>query len=245
MMMKKTVLAVVTISLLGLAGCSAVSTAVSKRNLDVQTKMSDTIFLEPAAERSVYLQIRNTSTEQGLAIEPKLRQALQSKGMVISTNPDTAQYWVQANVLSIGKMDLRDAQSALLSGYGAGALGATALAGAMAYNSSSGGAVLGAGLVGALAGVAADAMVEDTNYTMITDLQIAQKSPKGVAVTTNNLAMLKQGNSGGQIQTSTQTGERHKYQTRVVSNANQVNLDFVDAQPVLEDQLAASLSGLF
>ena len=89
-MMKKTVLAVVTVSMLGLAGCSAVHTAVAKRNLDVQTKMSETIFLEPAAERTVYLQIRNTSTEQDLSLEPKLRQALQNKGMSISTNPDTA-----------------------------------------------------------------------------------------------------------------------------------------------------------
>ena len=120
-MMKKTVLAVVTVSMLGLAGCSAVHTAVAKRNLDVQTKMSETIFLEPAAERTVYLQIRNTSTEQDLSLEPKLRQALQNKGMTISTNPDTAQYWIQANVLSVGKMNLRDAENTLISGYGAGA----------------------------------------------------------------------------------------------------------------------------
>ena len=115
--------------MLGLAGCSAVHTAVAKRNLDVQTKMSETIFLEPAAERTVYLQIRNTSTEQDLSLEPKLRQALQNKGMTISTNPDTAQYWIQANVLSVGKMNLRDAENTLISGYGAGAFGAAAAAG--------------------------------------------------------------------------------------------------------------------
>ncbi|MFK0666679.1 complement resistance protein TraT [Aeromonas salmonicida] len=243
--MKKTVLALVTISILGLSGCSAVHTAVSKRNLDVQTKMSETIFLEPATERTVYLQLRNTSTEQGMAIEPKLRQALESKGMVISNNPDTAQYWIQANILSVGKMDLRDAQNALLSGWGAGAMGAAAGAGVLAYNSSSSGAALGAGLVGALAGVAADAMVEDTNYTMITDLQIAEKAPTGVTVTTDNIAMLKQGSSAGKVQTSSAQGNRHKYQTRIVSNANQVNLDFKDAKPVLEDQLANTLSGFF
>ncbi|MGL5130076.1 MAG: complement resistance protein TraT [Aeromonas popoffii] len=244
-MMKKTVLAVVTVAIFGLSGCSAVHTAVTKRNLDVQTKMSETIFLEPTAERTVYLQLRNTSTEQSVAVEPKLRQALQNKGMVISSNPDTAQYWIQANVLSVGKMDLRDSQNALLSGYGAGAVGAAAAAGAVAYNSSSNGAALGAGLVGALAGVAADAMIEDTNYTMITDLQIAEKTLTGVTVTTDNVAMLKQGSSGGKVQTSTEQGSRHKYQTRIVSNANQVNLDFKDARPVLEDQLANSLAGLF
>lgn len=244
--MKKTVLAaLVTVSMLGLAGCSAVHTAVNKRNLDVQTKMSETIFLEPSAERTVYLQLRNTSTEQGMAIEPKLRQALQNKGMIISNNPDTAQYWIQANVLSVGKMDLRDSQHALLQGYGAGAMGAAAAASAVAYNSSSNGAALGAGLVGALAGVAADAMIEDTNYTMITDLQIAEKAPAGVTVTTKDNTSLKQGSSGSKEQSSTATGNRHKYQTRIVSNANQVNLDFKDAKPVLEEQLANTLSGLF
>ncbi len=244
-MMKKSVLAVVTVAMFGLAGCSAVHTAVTKRNLDVQTKMSETIFLEPTVERTVYLQLRNTSTEQGMTIEPKLRQALQNKGMVISNNPDTAQYWIQANVLSVGKMNLRDAQNALLSGYGAGAIGAAAAAGAVAYNSSSNGAALGAGLVGALAGVAADAMVEDTNYTMVTDLQIAEKAPAGVTVTTKDHTSLKQGSSGSKEQSSTATGNRHKYQTRIVSNANQVNLDFKDAKPVLEDQLANTLAGLF
>ena len=34
------------------ASCSTVHTVVSKRNLDVQTKMSDTIWLEPAAPKS-------------------------------------------------------------------------------------------------------------------------------------------------------------------------------------------------
>ncbi|MGL4749202.1 MAG: complement resistance protein TraT, partial [Shewanella sp.] len=74
---------------------------------------------------------------------------------------------------------------------------------------------------------------------------IAEKAPAGVKVTTDNIAMLKQGTSGGKVQTSTAQGNRHKYQTRIVSNANQVNLDFKDAKPILEDQLANSLAGLF
>ena len=35
------------------------------------------------------------------------------------------------------------------------------------------------------------------------------------------------------MQTSTETGNQHKYQTRVVSSANKVNLKFPEAQPVL------------
>ena len=49
--------------LLIFVSCSTMHTVVSKRNLDVQTKMSDTIWLEPAAanEKTVFIQIRNTS----------------------------------------------------------------------------------------------------------------------------------------------------------------------------------------
>lgn len=246
-MMKKLVLAVMSIGLFGLTGCSAVHTAVTKRHLDVQTKMSETIFLEPTAERTVYLQLRNTSTEQEMVVEPKLRQALQNKGVVISNNPDTAHYWIQINIRSVGKMNLRDTENALQSGYGAGALGAAAAAGAVAYNSSSEGTVFGLALIGALAGAAADAMIEDTNYTMITDLQIVERAPApdGVAVITKENAFLTQGTSGAKEQFSTSRGNRYKYQTRIVSNANQVNLDFNDAKPVLEAQLANSLAGLF
>ncbi|MFM4810606.1 complement resistance protein TraT, partial [Aeromonas hydrophila] len=46
-------------------------------------------------------------------------------------------------------------------------------------------------------------------------------------------------------QSSTTTSARKKYQTRIVSNANQVNLDFKDAKPVLEAQLAGAVAGLF
>ncbi|WP_394814652.1 complement resistance protein TraT [Streptomyces chisholmiae] len=46
------------------------------------------------------------------------------------------------------------------------------------------------------------------------------------------------------MQTSQQDGDRHKYQTRIVSNANKVNLKFEEAKPVLEQQLAKSISNI-
>ncbi|EIX7312562.1 complement resistance protein TraT, partial [Escherichia coli] len=52
------------------------------------------------------------------------------------------------------------------------------------------------------------------------------------------------GTSGAKVQTSTSTGNQHKYQTRVVSNANKVNLKFEEAKPVLEDQLAKSIANI-
>ncbi|KAB3425663.1 complement resistance protein TraT, partial [Escherichia coli] len=39
-------------------------------------------------------------------------------------------------------------------------------------------------------------------------------------------------------------GNQHKYQTRIVSSANKVNLKFEEAKPVLEDQLAKSIANI-
>ncbi|WP_236942907.1 MULTISPECIES: complement resistance protein TraT, partial [unclassified Escherichia] len=85
-------------------------------------------------------------------------------------------------------------------------------------------------------------MVEDINYTMVTDVQIAERT--SAQVTTDNVAALKQGTSGYKVQTSSETGNQHKYQTRIVSSANKVNLKFEEAKPVLEDQLAKSIANI-
>ncbi len=85
-------------------------------------------------------------------------------------------------------------------------------------------------------------MVQDVNFTMVTDLQISERSK--AAVTTDNVAALSQGTSGVKLQTSSEQGNRLKYQTRVVSNADKVNLKFETAKPVLEAQLAKSIAGI-
>ncbi|MGP6996927.1 complement resistance protein TraT, partial [Klebsiella pneumoniae] len=176
------------------------------------------------------------------SLQAKIASAVTSKGYQVVSNPDTAGYWIQANVLKADKMDLRESQGWLSRGYEGAVTGAALGAGITAYNSSSAGATLGVGLAAGLVGMAADAMVEDVNYTMITDVQIAERTK--TQVQTDNVAVLRQGTSGAKVQTSTETGNQHKYQTRVVSNANKVNLKFPEAQPVLEDQLAKSIANI-
>jgi len=225
-----------------LSGCSAMTTAIKKRNLEVKTQMSQTVWLEPSSQKTVYIQVRNTSDKDMSDLQTLIGKDLIAKGYQLSNSPDTAYYWVQANVLKAEKMDLRETQGFLSNGY-EGAVGAAGLgAGISAYNGNSGGAILGVGLAAGLAGMAADAMVEDTNYTMVTDLQISEQSKANV--TTDNVAALRQGTSGIKLQTSSESGNRMKYQTRVVSNANKVNLKFEEAKPVLEAQLAKSVAGI-
>ncbi|PAV08358.1 conjugal transfer protein TraT [Arsenophonus sp. ENCA] len=240
---KRLILVSFITSSLALTGCSAVSTAVKKRNLEVKPQMSETIWLDPTSQKTVYLQIKNTSDKEMSGLPNLIRKAVEAKGYTVVNNPNAAYYWIQANVLKADKMDLRDAQRFLSQGYEGAALGAAVGASAMAYNVDSTGGVLGVGLAAGLIGAAADAMVEDVNYTMITDLQISALS-KNNNVTVNDTARLKQGNSGSQLQTSTETTNRHKYQTRIVSNANKVNLKFEEAKPELENQLAKSIANI-
>jgi len=232
----------IVLASLTLSGCSAMSTAIKKRNLEVKTQMSETIWVEPSNQKTVFLQIKNTSDKDMSDLTTKIAADLRAKGYNVVSAPDSAYYWIQANVLKADKMDLRESQSFLTQGFQGAAMGAALGAGITAYNTSSAGATLGVGLASGLIGLAADSMVEDVNYTMVTDIQISERTKANV--TTDNIAALRQGTSGAKIQTSTDTGNQHKYQTRIVSNANKVNLKFEEAKPVLETQLAKSIANI-
>ena len=45
--------------------------------------------------------------------------------------------------------------------------------------------------------------------------------------------------------TSNSSSNMEKYSTRVLSTANQVNLDFKSAIPILEDELGKVVGGIF
>ncbi|GGD28189.1 conjugal transfer complement resistance protein TraT [Franconibacter pulveris 1160] len=242
MSFKKLAAVSVVLTAFALSGCGAMTTAVKKRNLEVKTQMSETVWLEPSSEKTVYIQVKNTSDKDMSNLQTLIANDLSAKGYKVTSSPDTAYYWVQANVLKADKMDLRESQNYLKSGYEGAAMGAALGAGITAYNSNSSGAALGVGLAAGLIGLAADAMVEDVNYTMVTDLQISERSK--AAVTTDNIAALRQGTSGIKLQTSSEQGNRAKYQTRVVSTANKVNLKFEEAKPQLEAQLAKSVANI-
>ena len=219
--------------------CSTMHTVISKRNLDVQTKMSDTIWLEPAAtnEKTVFIQIRNTSGKN-LNIEQKITNILASKGYRIVNDPSEAKYWLQANILKVDKVNLDSdngfSDAVLGAGIG-GVLGAQRSGGAYT--------ALGWGLAGAAIGTLADALVSDTAYAMVTDILITEKTGRNVQTSTRN--SVKQGNSGSMTSTSTASSNMEKYSTRVLSTANQVNLNFNSAIPILEDELGKVVGGIF
>lgn len=235
------------ISVLSLSGCAATHVAISKRELDVQTKMSATVFLDPVAssQRSVLVQIRNTSDKPNFDIQHDISSALQAKGYRVVDDPEQAHYILQANILQVGKSDRSAAESALGGGYGGGIAGGFTGAALSGMTGGSGRNMLGAGLVGALVGTVADAAVKDVYYSAITDVQIKERLAKGKKAQLDSLHNLNQGTSGGTTVTYQDDTDFRAYQTRILSSANKVNLEFDEAAPALKQGLVRSLSGAF
>ena len=234
---------VVTLSMLG---CGALSTSVEKRNLNVQTRMSDTIYLEPAApeQQIVWVRVRNTSDKTDFNIESEIVNSLQSKGYRITKRPDDAKYWLDAVVKSVTSTSNSSADQALGGGFGGAVLGG-ALGAATSNHADQGkGAVLGA-LAGAAVGAVADSLVQDITFMAVVDIQITEKLSHGAVVKSDSEQKLSQGASGTQHQVTTNTGNSMKYQSRVVATANKANLKYEEAGPKLREGIVRSLSGLF
>ncbi len=237
-----------TISVLLLSACAATHTAIHKRNLDVQTKMSATIFLDPvpADHLTLFLQIKNTSDKAGLDLGPVIRQNIENKGYKVVDKLEQAHYLLQVNVLQVGRCDLREVQHALGQGFGS-VLGGTlagAAVGSVASKHSGKGAVVG-GLVGAAVTTVADAMVQDVVYSVVSDVQISERVGYSTEVKQKTRSKLKQGINGMQEMVSTEKVNWKRYQTRIISTANKVNLKFEKAAPELVAGLSRAITGLF
>ncbi len=237
---KKILSGLILLFFLGLNGCVATHTAISKRDLDVQTKMSKTIFLDPVAEdkKTVFVQVRNTSGNPNFDLQRSLNWELNNRGYTIVNNPDEAQFMVQTNVLQVGKANLNEVDSVLDSGFGGGLLGA-AITGASGGGSR---AVVGGGLAGAALGVALDAMTKDICYTVVTDVQISERTHATVKEKVNS--HLSQGTHSNRVVTSTENSHWKRYQTRIVSSANKVNLQLEEAMPELAYGISNSIAGI-
>ncbi|MCL6609553.1 MAG: complement resistance protein TraT [Geminicoccaceae bacterium] len=243
--------ALLVLALFALTGCAATYTAVAKRNLDVQTKMTDTIFLDPVApaERTVFVEVKNTSDKPDLDLAGPIRERIASRGYQVVDDPRRARYILQANVLQAGRTSETAAEQMYGRGYGAPITGA-AVGGTAGYvigKAAPGNAAvwgLGGAVVGGLAETVAGAAVQDVTYSIITDIQIQERAP-GEVVSETRRGTVRQGRSGEIAQTSSRTTDMRRHTTRVMSMANKVNLEWAEAAPQLVDGLTRVVAGIF
>ena len=224
--------------LVALSGCAATVTQLRYGDLDVQNKMTQTIFLEPVApaQRTVFVQVRNTS-DKPFDIEYQVKAAIASRGYRVVDDPNQAHYMLQANVLSVGMVDKAAYETAMGAGFG-GVVGGVVAGGLIGGNT---GAAVGGLTMGVLEAVTS-ASTKVNWYAVITDLQVSERA-RGVSQTFTSVAPQGAGQSITQQQSST-VGWR-KYQTRISSSARKVNLAFEEALPLLRQGITQSVAGIF
>ena len=104
-----------------LTGCAATSVALGKKDLEVQTKTSTSVFVDPVSrdKRSVYLDVRSGVMEfdrNAFSRVIKDQFAASDKGYRIVDDPDQAHFQMLVYVLNLEEANLSAAHSALQEG---------------------------------------------------------------------------------------------------------------------------------
>jgi hypothetical protein len=237
--------AIIGLVLLCIISCSATTKYIKHGKLETQTRMSETIFLDPISEaqKTVLLQIRNTTGKSGLDITNKLKEEIEAKGYRIVNDPAKANIMIQANILQAGKATMEDPFQTLTGGYGSALAGAATGAAVVGALGGSGRSMAGGAVAIGAVEYFSDAMVQVVVFSMITDLQISERA-EGAFVTESSNAKLKQGTSGSKSSSWEQKTNWKRYQTRIVSTAKKTNLKFEQAEPELTNGLVKSISGI-
>lgn len=228
-----------------MVGCASARLKLSKGQLDVQTKMSETLFIDPPESedaKTFYLQARNTS-DKDFDISENLRRALIAKGYRTVSQAARAHFVIQVNVLQVGKSSQTAADTWFYRGYGS--------AGGMLQDAAYvGGATeakefVGLGLLGDVTSLISDSVVKDVYFSAITDVQIKERLRKGQKGATVSQHSNQSGTSGYVFSRVEEKSDWKISQTRILSFANKVNLEFETAAPELKKALVQSVAGVF
>jgi hypothetical protein len=237
---------IATLIIASLASCSAIHTSVAKRDLDVQTKLSTSIFVDPvpAAKRKIYLEVRSAVMEfDRNAFRKALSHQLvnSGNGYTLVDDPEMSQYRMSVFVRNLEKSTPEAVASALGAGYqGAGIGVAASLATGGSYRNA-----VGTGLLVGLGSTVANAFVQDVMYLLVADIQIKERAKKGVIVRRDSKVNSKISDDGSTTQTYSEATNLKEYRTRVVTTANKANLELEEAQPLMFDKTAYAMSAFF
>ena len=234
-------------SVSSLTGCSSTVRAIKNKDLAVEAKMSDTIFLDAEVltnSPQVFVRVANTSDFQDVDFSDLLKKGLTHQGHVIVNKANGVQYQVAANLLYMGqKKDGMDSDAILRAGFGGGVLGAGVAA-------VSGSSWQGAGAAGLLAGVAVaggEALIGGVfhvdEYLGVVDIQIKEEVEGGVTGTQD--AQMQNGMNTNVQTTRNIKSSKQEYRTRIVVTAKQTRMDRAEAVGVISERLAAQIAGLF
>ncbi|MEK6632877.1 MAG: complement resistance protein TraT [Nitrospirota bacterium] len=224
--------------------------SVSAGNIkDTDLIASNTFFLPPSTHKTVFVQARNSSDNQGVSFHD-LVSRLTAKGYEVVQDHSVAHYIVLANIVycNITKPEM-PVEAMVAGGYGSG-FGSKMMSGLQGLS----GMASMAGPQGAMAGAAASMglnaiegigsavgslfsssssspkMPDDVNYACIADIQITEQG---------------QGDSAPVPAKSGAGQQPGVYQTRLAADVHQKKLDEAEATPLLQQKLSAAVAGNF
>jgi hypothetical protein len=209
---------------------------------------SNTIFLDPNMNRTIYVQLRNTSENQGLTLN-EIDSKLAVKGYQLMKDPGQANYWLQAKVIYCHKAaDSVTPEAVAKAGFGAGiSSGGTTM---VTANTSPGGgmagmfggtgavdmnammrmAMAGRGMEGGFPGMQPPPKEEGVTYLCVADVQITDRK----------IGKTIGGSAAGQ-----DAGAPKVQQMRTVGHVRQKDLDIPEATPIIADKITTGITGLF
>lgn len=231
-----------------LAGCAATNTALTKKDLDVQTKTSTAIFIEPVAvaKRTVYVDVKSGVPEFDRAVFKKLLKesfAINDNHYQLIDDPDSAQFTLSAYVLNLEKASPSASSQALNRGFEGSGLLLGAAAGGAARGDWKGAAA--GGVVGAGVDLISGALVKDVTFMLVCDVQIRERTKNGAVVKRATDISTKVSDQGYTQQSVDETSNMKEYRTRIVTTANKANLKLEEASEPIYKKTAAAISGFF
>ncbi|HAC88312.1 MAG TPA: conjugal transfer protein TraT [Gammaproteobacteria bacterium] len=237
--------------LLALGGCAATQVALGKKDLEVQTRTSTAIFVDPVAQdkRTIYLDIRSGVMEfDRRAFKQFVSEQFtqfNDSGYRLVDDPNAAQFQMVAYVLNLEKASPTAAEAALGQGYQGGAIAAGAAIGAASNSSNRYTGAATGGVLGGAVELVSGALVEDVTYMLVCDVQIKEKAADGAFVRRDTQIDTKVSDAGSSRQTVSEVSTMKEYRTRIVTTANQANLELEDAQEEMFKKTAYAFAGFF
>lgn len=201
---------------------------------------SNSIFLPPSSDRTVYVELHNISENQQVTLSG-VATRLAAKGYQVVKNPEQARYWLQASIVYCHKAGMGvTAEQVVQSGFGSGVgRGGTALAG---MNPFMGGGetvpdmtAMMAQMRSAMAGMGAPMgppPEEGVLYLCAADVQVTERMKAGTAP-----------QQTGQMPSG--AGVSNVHRVRMVASVRQKQLRIEEATPIIQEKLSTGLAGLF
>lgn len=230
------------------SGCAAVHTSIAKRDLDVQTRISSAIFVDPVPreKRTVYVNVRSAVMEfDRRAFKQFVINEFNynDNGYRVIDNPDEAQFHMSVYITKLEKTSPTAAEEALHRGSGGDIAGGIILGSNIGGRNNRGS--IGGAIIGAIGVTAANALVQDVLYLLVADVSIKERARQGVTVRKDIKLSTKDGDSGSSTQRASEATDLKEYRTRIVTTANKANLEIEEAQPVMFQKTAFAMSSFF